>query len=342
MIVRSYAPMRLGLAGGGTDIDAFANVYGGYVLNVTINKNAITTINDEDMSEIVFRSDDMRTEVRYRADEKVEYDGNLDLLKAAYLYFMAKYNKGINIPMSVTTYCDAPPGSGLGASSTLMVSLVSAFAEYFNVGLGEYELAQLAFKIERTELNLAGGKQDQYSAAFGGFNFMEFYNDDRVIVNPLRVKGEMIAELETSILLYYSGLSRESANVITEQQKNVGKSKEGSINALLELKAQALVMKEAILTGNVDGIVDAINKGWEAKKASASKVTSGHLNQIFETAMKNGARAGKISGAGGGGFFMFFVAPENHQSVIDALEPYEGYFLNCTVREKGCFSWKVK
>lgn len=342
MIVRSLAPMRLGLAGGGTDIDAFADVHGGYVLNVSINKNAITTINDEIGNIICFKSDDMKCEVCYKIEDDIIYDKTLDLHKAAYLYFMKTYNGGKNIPMSVTTFCDAPTGSGLGASSTLMVSLVHAFAEYFNIGLGEYELASLAFKIERNELGLAGGKQDQYAAAFGGFNFMEFYEEGRVIINPLRVKDHVVAELESSILLYYSGLSRESANVIDEQKKQVKSKNTKSVDALLELKNQAQKMKESILTGNLNGVVDAINVGWKAKKESSSKVSSSYLNEIYDKAIKAGAKAGKISGAGGGGFFMFYVPPEGHQGVIDALKPYGGFFLNCTFKERGSFSWKVK
>lgn len=342
MKIRCHAPMRLGLAGGGTDIDAFSDIYGGYVLNVTISKYAITTIDDNISGNIRFKSDDIGMEVVYDLKDLISYTGELDLLKAAYLYFMRTYNKGANIPMSVTTFCDAPSGSGLGASSTLMVSLVHAFAEYFNVGLGEYELASLAFNIERNELGLAGGKQDQYSAAFGGFNFMEFYANNRVIVNPLRVKESIVAELESSLLLYYSGLSRDSANVITEQKSNVERNKVDSITALQELKSQAVIMKEAILTGNIGGVIDALNKGWEAKKKTASKVTSGWLDEIYNTAIRAGALAGKISGAGGGGFFMFFVQAENRKEVMDALASFDGYFINCTLRDRGSFAWKVK
>lgn len=342
MKIRCHAPMRLGLAGGGTDIDVFANVYGGFVLNVTIDKYAITTLEDLESEEVVFTSDDMGKQEKYLISDEIKYNGQIDLLKSVYKYFMKEYNNNINKPLSITTFCDAPPGSGLGASSTLMVSLVHAFAEYFNIGLGEYEIAHLAFSIERNELNLAGGKQDQYSAAFGGFNFMEFYDNDRVIVNPLRVKDSMIAELESSFLLYYTGISRESANVIVEQQKNVGLNQEKSIQGLLDLKQQAVYMKEALLTSNVEGIISALNKGWEAKKKTASNVTNEYLNSIYTAAMDAGASAGKISGAGGGGFFMFITPPENRKKTIDALEKFEGQIFNCTIRERGSFAWKVK
>lgn len=342
MKVRCLAPMRLGLAGGGTDIDAFSNVHGGYVLNVTISKYATTTIEDNEDEIIRFESSDMGVKVSYSLSDSIVYNGELDLLKAVYLYFMKIYNDGVYKPLTISTFCDAPPGSGLGASSTLMVSLVHAFAEYFNVGLGEYEIANLAFNIERNELGLAGGKQDQYSAAFGGFNFMEFYSNNRVIVNPLRVKESITAELESSLLLYYSGLSRESANVIVEQKKNVEQHKGDSISGLIELKNQAVIMKEAILTGNILGIVNALNKGWEAKKRTASQVTSTWLNEIYDSAIRAGALAGKISGAGGGGFFVLFVQMEKRRDVMDALESFGGYFINCTIRERGSFAWRVK
>lgn len=342
MKIRSHAPMRLGLAGGGTDIDAYANQFGGYVLNVTIGKYAITTIEDICDKKIIFKSDDIGISTEIELKEKVTYNKKLDLLKAVYNYFINKYNDGKNISIKVTTFCDAPPGSGLGASSTLMVSLVNAFAEYFNIGLGEYELAHLAFLIERNELGLAGGKQDQYSASFGGFNFMEFYKDDRVIVNPLRVKENMTAEIESSILLYYSGISRESANVIVEQKENVEKNNNESIIALHELKKQAVIMKESLLTGNIDGIIQALNRGWEAKKRTSSRVSNDWLDSIYNTAMSAGAMAGKISGAGGGGFFMFYVPVENRMNVIEALTKFKGQVINCTIKEKGSFAWRVK
>lgn len=341
MKIRSCAPMRLGLAGGGTDIDAFAEKYGGYVLNVSICKYAITTLSDDASDQIVFRSDDMEQEETYECGQEISYTGKLDLLKAVYRYFISNYNHGVPVPLTVSTYCDAPAGSGLGASSTLMVSLVNAFAKYFGVGMGEYELAQVAFTIERKELGLAGGKQDQYAAAFGGFNFMEFYAENRVIVNPLRIKDSVSAEMEASILLFYSGISRESANIIVEQKQNVEKKSDESIQGLLELKKQALAMKEALLTGNFNGVVEALNKGWEAKKKTAKKVTSPRLDEIYQTAMKAGALAGKISGAGGGGFFMFIVPPEKRKRVINALEPFHGEFVNCVIDEHGSFAWKV-
>jgi D-glycero-alpha-D-manno-heptose-7-phosphate kinase len=335
--------MRLGFAGGGTDIDAFAEKYVGFILNATICKYVTTTINDEvEKNKIVFYSVDMETKEIYNIDDEINYNGSLDMLKAAYKYSIKHFNNNVRLPLSIATFCDAPTGSGLGTSSTLMVSLMHAFIEYFNIGMGEYELASLAFQIERISLGLAGGKQDQYAAAFGGFNFMEFYSQNRVIVNPLRIKEEVIAELESNILLFYSGVSRESGNIITEQKNNIRNGIVNSIDGLLELKQQALNMKESILTGNFKGIIDALNKGWTAKKLTASKVSSERLDEIYVTAIKSGALAGKISGAGGGGFFMFIVPPTERKKVIDALSKYNGEYFNCVIDNRGSLAWTIK
>ena len=224
----------------------------------------------------------------------------------------------------LTTIVDAPPGSGLGSSSTLVVAILGAFVEWLKLPLGEYDIAHLAYKIEREDLAMHGGKQDQYAATFGGVNYMEFYANDKVIVNPLRVKDKWIHELENNLILFYTETSRLSSAIIAKQSENVKRKNVKSIEAMHHFKEQSVMMKEAILKGDVDGIGKILHFGWEHKKAMAEGISNPALEKIYETAMKAGATGGKVSGAGGGGF-MFFYAPYNAKfKVIEALNKVGG------------------
>jgi D-glycero-alpha-D-manno-heptose-7-phosphate kinase len=338
--VRARAPLRLGLGGGGTDVSPFSSEYGGLVLNVTISKYAHVTIapRDDGLVEIV------------AADREICWNGpaaealppvkGLELHTGVYNRIVKDFWRNEPLSISVTTHSEAPPGSGLGSSSTMVVALVRAFCEYLTLPLGEYDIAHLAYEIERVDLGLAGGKQDQYTAAFGGLNFMEFYGD-RVIVNPLRIKQEHRAELESSLVLFFTGVSRESANIIDEQVQNVRTGNENSVQAMHDLKAEAVHMKEAILKGDFDALALAMRKSWEAKKKMAHKISNDRINEIYNAAMNEGARAGKVSGAGGGGFMMFIVDPVKRPQVIRCLEQFSGYVSTCTFVEQGAHAWRA-
>jgi D-glycero-alpha-D-manno-heptose-7-phosphate kinase len=173
MIFRSRAPLRLGLAGGGTDVSPYSDLYGGAVLNATISMYAYATIEPRDDGKIVFNSIDRSKRLEFESKEFLEIDGNLDLLKGVYNRIVKDFAKK-PLSFELTTYVDAPPGSGLGSSSTLVVAIIGAFAEWLNLPLGEYDIAHLAYEIERKDLGMAGGKQDQYAATFGGFNFIRY------------------------------------------------------------------------------------------------------------------------------------------------------------------------
>ena len=216
MIVRARAPLRLGLAGGGTDVSPFCDLHGGYVMNVTIDRHAYATVDPSPTGLAEFHALDAGISELLAPSEVDLGQGPLQLMKGVYRRITRQFLDGRAPALRVRSHSDAPPGSGLGSSSTMVVALVTAFVEYFGLALGEYDIAHLAYEIERVDLALAGGKQDQYAAAFGGFNFIEFYADDRVIVNPLRVKPWIWAELEASLVLYFTGVSRASATIIDE------------------------------------------------------------------------------------------------------------------------------
>lgn len=341
MIVRARAPLRLGLAGGGTDVSPYCDIHGGYVLNVTIDRYAYAVIKTLDEPVVKFAATDQQTETIQVVHAPLVLNGKLDLHKAVYNEMIQRYNGGEPIPLELSTFCDAPAGSGLGSSSTLVVAMVRAFVELLNLPLDDYAIAHLAFKIERVDCGLQGGRQDQYSATFGGFNFMEFYADERAVINSLRIKNWIMCELEASLLLFYTGVSRESAKIIADQSNNVREGSLVAIDAMHGIKQEALVMKECLLKGDFQGIVDSMLLGWENKKRSAKTVSNPHIEEIYDAAIGAGALAGKVSGAGGGGFMMFFVPPDRRMDVVRALKGFDGQVSNCHFTRHGTQAWRV-
>jgi D-glycero-alpha-D-manno-heptose-7-phosphate kinase len=341
MIVRSRAPLRLGLAGGGTDVSPYCDQFGGAVLNATIDMYAYTIIEPTDDGRVVFKASDIDGVFEAPADAEMEIAYPLILHRAVYRRIVRQFNGGKPLACRITTFCDTPPGSGLGTSSTMVVSMLKAFVEWLNLPLGEYEIARLAFEIERIDAGLGGGRQDQYAATFGGVNFMEFLPDDRVIVNPLRVKNWIISEMETSLVLFNSGVSRSSASIIKMQTDNLTENKGTTLDAMHEMKEDAFGMKESLLKGDFTGFGGFMRKSWAAKKRLADAISTDHIDAIHQTAMAAGALAGKVSGAGGGGFMTFLVDPSRRVDVIRALDRQEGHVMTCHFTRHGTEGWKI-
>ncbi len=341
MIVRSKAPLRLGLAGGGTDVSPYSDQYGGYVLNATIDMYAYCTIEVTHNDRIEIFAADQNKLVESPAIPQLEIDGKLDLHKGVYNRIVRDYNNGQPLSFRMTTYSDALAGSGLGSSSTMVVAILTAFVEWLNLPFGEYDIAHLAYEIERHDIGLSGGKQDQYAATFGGFNFMEFYDNDRVIVNPLRIKQWILDELETCMVLYFTGVSRESAKIIDEQTRNVTEKKQRSIDAMHALKADAMVMKEALLKGEMSRFAQYLSKSWEAKKNMANTITNSEIDELYQAALDAGAISGKISGAGGGGFMMLIVEPTRKVNVMQRLGEYRGKAFQVHFTKQGSVAWTI-
>ncbi len=340
MKVRSKAPLRLGLAGGGSDVSPYSDIYGGLILNATINLYAHCTIEETNGTDIEIVAADLNQSLTYKIQDQLPLDGQLDLHKGVYNRLVRDFNIQ---PRSfrITTYSDAPAGSGLGSSSTMVVCILQAFAEWYNLPLGDYEIAHLAYEIERIDIGLSGGKQDQYAAAFGGFNFMEFLQNGHVIVNPLRIKPWVIDELEASLLLFFTGASRSSAKIIDEQKKNTTEKNATAIEAMHQIKQSAIDMKTAILRGEINSFAKILGKAWEEKKKMASSITNPMIQEAFDSALSAGAIAGKVSGAGGGGFIMFVVEPTQRKTVERALSKLEGRIVEFQFSDKGTQSWKI-
>ncbi|PZP51400.1 MAG: dehydrogenase [Pseudopedobacter saltans] len=341
MIYRSKAPLRIGLAGGGTDVSPYSDLYGGAILNITLSLYAHANIEPTDDGKITVCALDRNESETYDWQLELPINGHLDLLKGVYNRIQKDYGISVN-GLRLSTYVDAPAGSGLGTSSTLVVAIIGAFAEMLKLPLGEYDIAHYAYDIERNDLHLSGGKQDQYAATFGGCNFMEFYADDKVIVNPLRIREEYVNELENNLVLYYTSTSRESAKIIEEQQKNVRSNNEKSIEAMHNLKKQAVMLKEALLKGDLNSFGKILDFGFQQKKQMAANISNSFMDDIYETAIKAGATGGKISGAGGGGFMTFYCPNNTRYQVVEKLLALGGVVRDFQLTQKGLITWRNK
>lgn len=338
-MVRARAPLRLGLAGGGTDLSPYCQLYGGAILNVTIDRHAYAFVSARNDGRTCFAALDIGREDIFHASDALTAETSLVLHQGVYRRICKDYLGGETPPLSIQTTVDAPAGSGLGSSSALMVALVEAFRARYALPLGRYEIAHLAWEIERVDLGLAGGRQDQYAAAFGGVNFIEFLPDDRVIVNPLRLVPGAIEEIESSIVICFTGQSRSSHDIIVQQTSGVSSADSQAIEAMHQLKIDAHEMKLAFVHGDIRGMAEVMQRSWIAKRATAKGVSNEAIDSLHVLAAQNGALAGKISGAGGGGFMMFFVRPEDRQRLIGALRAVGGDATAVAFTHSGSVTW---
>lgn len=340
--VRSRAPLRLGLGGGGTDLAAYSDRHGGVVLNATIDRYAYAHLTQRDDHSILFKADDLGSEERLECDTDLDIHSGLSLHRAVYRHMMIHFNGGRPAPLSVTTTIDVPAGSGLGASSALTVALIEAFRTAMQLPLGPYDVAQLAYDIERRQLAMMGGMQDQYASAFGGFNFTEFLaGGSGVIVNPLRLRQSYLNEFESSLVICFSGQSRNSSDIIRQQVGGLNDLDEATIEAMHRIKENAYAMKARILAGDFRGMADVLMQSWRSKKQTAQSVTNDSIDRLLEVAMGAGAWAGKVSGAGGGGFIMLITDPEKRYGLIRALNNAGGAASPVKLTFEGAEAWPV-
>jgi len=338
MIFRSRAPLRIGLAGGGTDVSPYSELYGGAVINAAISHFACANIETIDEKVFVIHSDDGKILLEAPLNKKLPVDGTLDLLKGMYNRILADYGP-LQSGIRLSTTVDAPLGSGLGTSSTLMVALAGAFRQMLSFSMDNGQLAQFAYEVERIDLGFAGGKQDQYAAVFGGFNFMEFLPGDKTIVTPIQMSSENIQQLENNLVLYYSSLNRESSTIIGEQQQNVIQQNMVSIEAMHALKTQSKMMLTALTSGPLDDVGKILDFGFRHKKKMAKNISNPLIDGIYQAALSAGATGGKISGAGGGGFMIFYCPDGTRNTVCEALHNFGGYIKPFTFSLPGLTAW---
>lgn len=340
-IVRARAPLRLGLAGGGTDLSPYCDQFGGAVLNSTIARYAHASIAPSPDGLVRFAARDIDVVEEFACDAAAVAGAKLAIHAGVWKRMVEQFCGGVPQAWTIITHVDAPPGSGLGSSSALTVALVEAFRTRLGLPLGLYDVAHLAYEIERLDLGLAGGKQDQYAAAFGGTNFMEFLAEERVIVNPLRVARAHMNELESALVTCFTGVSRRSEQIIEEQQRRMASPIGPALESLHQLKRDAVDMKQALLRGQIGGLAEILNRSWIAKQRTASGITTELIDRLFTTAMASGASAGKVSGAGGGGFIMFLVPPDARAGLIRALAAADGVATPVQFTDQGAESWVV-
>jgi D-glycero-alpha-D-manno-heptose-7-phosphate kinase len=340
--VRSRAPLRLGLAGGGTDVSPYCDTYGGIVLNATIDRYCYATLEDSLDDAVEFLAPDLEVTDSLALGIQSAAPTALNLHQAMYERLTRDFDLG-RPGIRLTTVSDAPPGSGLGSSSALVVSVVEAFREFFGLPLGEYDVARLAFEIEREDYGQAGGSQDQYAATFGGFNVMEFGPAGRVIVNPLRIKEATLRELEASIVLFHTGVSRKSAEIIERQTTYISSGSASQLAATHELKEEAIAMKEALLRGDLVQLAQVLDRGWQAKKQLAEGISNPRIEHCFDVARAAGALAGKVSGAGGGGYVLFLADPVRRPAVMRALgDLHFGAVQPAHFVSEGAVAWSLR
>jgi D-glycero-alpha-D-manno-heptose-7-phosphate kinase len=333
-LIRSKAPLRISFAGGGTDVPPYCDERGGAVLNSTIDRYAYCTISPRNDEKITIRSLDYGLVENWIANGDVfAYDGNLDLIKAVLNHF--EVDRGFDMFL----HCEAPPGSGLGSSSTVIVSIIGAMSEWLNEPLSQYDIAHLAYVLERKELGLAGGKQDQYAAVFGGFNFIEFKGPD-TIVTPLRVKADILNELHYQLLLGNTGKTRDSSHIIQSQTAGYKNKELQVVDALDQTKRLAKETKDALLRGNIRRVGELLNESWDYKKKFTSKISNDRIDKIYDVAMANGAVGGKISGAGGGGFMFFICEYDRKHLVANELAKLGVDIVNYNFDKYGLQTWR--
>ena len=339
-IYRSRAPLRISFAGGGTDVSPYADERGGLVLNATVDKYAYATLRVTDERIITIKSQDYRTIAQLDLDQPLVYDGQLDLVKAAIRRLSGPDLNGAARGFEVFLHTDAPPGSGLGSSSALVVAIIGVFKQWLRLPLTGYEIAALAYQIERIDMGIKGGHQDQYAATFGGFNLIEFYRD-RVIVNPLRIADDILNELHYNLKLFYTGGTRLSAHIIDQQAAGYAQRNEEVVTAMDEIKRLTSETKNALLHGRLEDFGALLHESWINKKKMASAITNPHIDELYEEARRLGALGGKISGAGGGGYMFLYCPYETQAAITERLEDLGTPRVGFNFVKEGLQTWEA-
>ena len=339
VLIRARAPLRISFCGGGTDVPPYCDERGGVVLSATINRYATATVVPGG-STFTVRSIDYDQSVSYGVDDPFVYDGQLDLAKGVLDHFRSR--EKLTDGLEVTLHNDAPPGSGLGSSSAITVALVSALVELLRLPIDDYQVADRAYRIERIEVGIKGGKQDQYATTFGGFNLIEFHPGGTVLVVPLRLRPETLWELEHSLVFAYVGGGHFSDQIIDTQVRNYETRRIESIHAMDRLKALTQDMKRALLVGDLREFGELLHLAWDSKRQMAKGITNQTIDDIYGAAVRAGALGGKMSGAGGGGFMLFVCDPLRRYAVQEALRKAGGQLVNLSFVEPGVRTWTVK
>lgn len=327
--VRASAPLRISFVGGGTDLPHYYERHGGAVLSATIDHCAHVEASLRDDHQVRIRSLDLGHLVEYHLEDGPVYDGVMDLAKAA----IERIGAPAGLDLDIAS--DAPPGSGLGGSSALVTACVGALLALEGRPMSAFEVAHLSYEIEREDLGIAGGWQDQYAAAFGGFNLLEF-SADGVTVTPLGLSEETLAELRAHLLLCYTGRVRTDLGLIETQIRMYREGREDTMVGMKQLHEMAYEMRDAIVSGDLGELGGLLREAYESKKRMNPHIAEGtSIDRLLEVAHAAGASGGKICGAGGGGYLLLACEPPRQPEVRRALESQGGQFTEFDFRAEG-------
>ncbi len=336
MIVRARAPLRISFAGGITDMPSYYMEHGGAVLVSTINRYTLVTLRPREDDEVHIHSIDFDLMVKYRLDEEPIYDGVLDLAKVAVRRLNSHSGR---IGLDLYLQSDAPAGSGLGGSASLTVAVLGALSHALGTRMDNYQMAELAYTVERVDLRISGGKQDQYASVFGGFNLIEF-GRDAVVVNPLRIPAHVLNDLESHLLLCYTGRTRLSAGLIDRQEEFYRQGRAETVSGLRTLRQLAYDIKDCLLQGRLDQFAEALDAAWTSKLMVNPEITDSHIDEMYHVARKSGALGGKLLGAGGGGYLLLFCQVDRKRAVREQLERLGGQFADFSFTHEGLQTWE--
>jgi D-glycero-alpha-D-manno-heptose-7-phosphate kinase len=335
-LIRAKAPLRISFAGGGTDVPPFPEREGGLVLNATVNRYAYGTLRPREDDKITIHSFDYGSSVELEPEEIPVLDGKLDLAKVAIQRFAGNDAGGFDLLL----HSNAPPGSGLGASSAMMVALIAVLKEFAGVTLTDYELAEEAHRIEREELGILGGRQDQYAAVFGGFNFIELHAD-HVVVNSLRLADDVVLELEHNLLLCYTGTTRQSDHIIEDQMSRFEAGNSDAVEGLRAQKALARQLKDALLQRHLDDFGELLDSAWQTKKLMSTRISNERIDQLYREARDAGALGGKVAGAGGGGYLLLYCQHDRKHEVANRMRSLGATVGDFAFEHAGVRTWRV-
>lgn len=339
-VLRARAPLRISFAGGGTDVSPFPEREGGAVLSSTISQFSFSTLRPRLDGKVTVQSLDYGTSIGFDLDADLELDGQLDLPRAAIARIKDIPGAMPSGGFDLFIHTQAPPGSGLGSSSAVMVSVIGLVAEHCGLDLTPYEIAELAYKLEREDLGIPGGSQDQYAAAFGGFNYIEF-GAQEVLVNPLRVRAATVHELEHNMLLAFTGATRVSDHIIEDQRSRYETGNAEALEGLRAQKELAVSMKSALVRGEVEQFGRLLGQAWAQKRKMSSRIATPAIDQAVDVALKCGALGGKVTGAGGGGHLVFVCEFERRHIVADELIRLGMQVSEVTFSPDGMTTWRA-
>ena len=305
--------MRISLGGGGTDLEAYYGTYGGCVISTAINKYFYAIITTDESDDLQVISADYRTLFRHSPYQDLFWNGDLALPKAVLHHF------GIRRGLNLFVASEVPPGTGLGSSSAAAVTLVRAISTLVDQPMTRQQVAELACSIEIRKMGMPIGKQDQYASAFGGFNSITF-SSQGVSVEPVRIAPEVRHTLEQRLMLFFTGSSRESTSILKHQRKSTEEQDGTVLQALHNIKQVAIEVRACLERGDLDEFARLLDYSWQEKRRLAPGLSTGFIDECYELALQNGAGAGKITGAGGGGFLLLYCQESKQEAVTRVLE----------------------